>query len=56
MDKMVESISSNTFAKLYARLIGKDKRKKRILEIPRKEDPSDSTKREFKDFTRPGSW
>ena len=30
--------SSNTFVKLYARLVRKNERKKRILEIPRKEN------------------
>jgi hypothetical protein len=31
--------SSNTFAKLYARLVRKNEQEKRILEIPRKENP-----------------
>jgi len=31
--------SSSTFAKLYARLVRKDEQEKRILEIPRKENP-----------------
>ena len=30
--------SSNTFAKLYARLVRKNEREKRILEIPQKEN------------------
>jgi hypothetical protein len=47
-------ISFNTVAKLYTRLVEKDKWKKMILEIPQKEDPSDPTKRESKDSTRHG--
>ncbi len=35
----MEPNSSNTFAKLYARLVRKDEEEKRILEIPRKENP-----------------
>jgi hypothetical protein len=35
----VEPNSSNTFAKLYARLVQKDEQEKRILEIPQKENP-----------------
>jgi hypothetical protein len=50
-DETVEPISSNTSTKLYARLVGKDKQKKRILEIPQKEDESDPTKKESKDST-----
>ncbi len=34
----MEPNSSNTFAKLYARLVRKDEQEKRILKIPRKEN------------------
>ena len=44
----MEPISSNTFAKLYARLVR--------LGQAEKEDPSDPTKRESKDSTQHGSW
>ncbi len=37
--KQSEPISSNTFLKLPSRLIGKDERKKRIWEIPQKDNP-----------------
>jgi hypothetical protein len=47
MDKTEEPISSNTFAKLYARLVG--------LGRTEKEDLSDLTKRESKDSTQHGS-
>jgi hypothetical protein len=56
MDKTVEPISSNTFTKLYVRLVGKDEGEKRILEIPQKEDPSDPTKKESEDSTQRGSF
>jgi hypothetical protein len=43
MGKMVEPISSNTFAKLYARLVR--------LGQAEKEDPREPTKKESKDST-----
>jgi hypothetical protein len=37
--RVQKSNSSNTFTKLYARLVQKDEQEKGILEIPRKENP-----------------
>jgi hypothetical protein len=48
MDKTVEMISSNIFAKLYARLVR--------LGRAEKEDPSDTMKREFKYSSQHGLW